>query len=58
MFMYRLKAAARFIRYHLRFDISYRPYMRPDNVGYRGCYSTSKRALAFERLDGSLQFNW
>lgn len=56
--MYRCKALLRFVRYHARIGVTYRPYATPKNIGYLGCYMTERLALAFVRLDGSLQFYW
>jgi len=54
----RLAAALRWLAYHTTVTIR-DPYKKPEHIGYKASIMSRRLGcLAFERLDGTLQFRW
>lgn len=56
--LFRVTAGLRWLAYHVTRTNS-NPYADPDNIGYNASIEHDRLGcIAFERMDGSLQFRW
>lgn len=56
--IYKIKALIRWMRYSLKFGVSYHPYGAGEAGSYLGWYEASGNCIAFRDGDGKVQFLW
>ncbi len=55
--MYNIKALIRWLRYSLRFGVSYHRYGEGDDCGqFVGYYKSRGKVIAFRNVNGSIHF--